>query len=188
MPSSFLLAGMQRSWQEAKQPSWRVRKPHTEDEGKKPGCLDHVEASSPPTWPAYLDFFLERKLHSCNKPKRTFCVFFHRVESRSDWPINVISTYRDEKSLPRHSQCEPGFKHNSDSLPPGSNTYPGFLEKYTGFVQSKKTLHFPYRPQNPYRIFWSGEDFSLRRGCFCPFVLSLNWHSLPPIPACLWNH
>lgn len=27
----------------------------------------------------------------------------------------------------------------------------------------KKTLHFPYRPQNPYRIFWSGEDLSLRR-------------------------
>ena len=75
MPSSFLLAGMQRSWQEAKQPSWRVRKPHTEDEGKEPGCPDHVEKSPSPTCPAYLDSFLERKLHSCNKPKRTFCVF-----------------------------------------------------------------------------------------------------------------
>ena len=136
MPSSFLLAGMQRSWQEAKQPSWRVRKPHTEDEGKEPGCPDHVEKSPSPTCPAYLDSFLERKLHSCNKPKRTFCVFFHRIESRSDWPINIISTYRDGKSLPRHSQCEPGFKHNSDSLPLGSNPHPDSLEKYTGFVQS----------------------------------------------------
>lgn len=65
---SFLLVGMPRSWQEAKQPCWIVRKSHTEDrrQQRKTALVpDHVEESPCPSWSAYLDsflfFFLEKE-------------------------------------------------------------------------------------------------------------------------------
>ena len=112
MPSCFLLAGMQRSWQEAKQPSWIVRKPHVEHGSKEPGSPDHVEKAPCPTWSAYLDCFWERKLLSRNKPERTFCIFFHTELNPGQTDPLILSPFRDEgESLPSHSQCKPGFKH-----------------------------------------------------------------------------
>lgn len=144
MPSSFLLAGMQRSWQEAKQPSWRVRKPHTKDEGKEPGYPDHVAKSPSPTWPAYLDSFLERKLCSCNKPQRIFCVFFQ------SWIKVRLTHYLHLQRREKLTQTQPMWARVQRQLwflTSGFQPSPRLpWEVHRICRVGKKALHFPYRP------------------------------------------
>ena len=108
MPSSFLLAGMQRSWQEAKQPSWRVRKPHTKDEGKEPECPNHVAKSPSPTWPTYLDSFLERKLRSCNKPKENILCFLSELNQGQNDTLILSPLTEMRKAYPDTASVSQG--------------------------------------------------------------------------------